>query len=91
MGESTNARDLLPKNWSRCNGSPGAERKGVKMARRKHTAEQIINKSSGPHHQDSGEAKMRESTAGVFRKPSSEGKARGCSSKHLCGLTAWNT
>ena len=47
--------------------------------------------SSGPHHQDSGEAKIRESTAGVSRKPSSEGKARGCSSKHLCGLTAWNT
>ena len=47
--------------------------------------------SSGPHHQDSGEAKIRESTAGVSRKPSSDGKARGCSSKHLCGLTAWNT
>ena len=47
--------------------------------------------SSGPHHQDSGEAKIRESTAGVSRKPSSDCKARGCSSKHLCGLTAWNT
>ena len=47
--------------------------------------------SSGPHHQDSGEAKIRESTAGVSRKPSSDGKARGCSSKQLCGLTAWNT
>ena len=47
--------------------------------------------SSGPHHQDSGEAKIRESTAGVSRKPSSDGKARGSSSKHLCGLTAWNT
>ena len=47
--------------------------------------------SSGPHHQDSGEAKIRESTAGVSRKPSSDGKACGCSSKHLCGLTAWNT
>ena len=47
--------------------------------------------SSGPPHQDSGEAKIRESTAGVSRKPSSDGKARGCSSKHLCGLTAWNT
>ena len=47
--------------------------------------------SSGPHHQDSGEAKIRESTAGVSRKPSSDGKARGCSSKHLSGLTAWNT
>ena len=47
--------------------------------------------SSGPHHQDSGEAKIRESTAGVSRKPSSDGKARGCSSKHLWGLTAWNT
>ena len=46
--------------------------------------------SSGPHHQDSGEAKIRESTAGVSRKPSSDGKACGCSSKHLCGLTAWN-
>ena len=49
------------------------------------------HKSSGPHHQDSGEAKIRESTAGVSRKPSSDGKACGCSSKHLCGLTAWNT
>ena len=38
--------DLPPKNWSKCNVSPGPERKGggVKMARRKHTAEQIINK-----------------------------------------------
>ena len=53
-----------------------------------HSAEWV---SSGPHHQDSGEAKIRESTAGVSRKPSSDGKARGCSSKHLCGLTAWNT
>ena len=44
-----------------------------------------------PHHQDSGEAKIRESTAGVSRKPSSDGKARGSSSKHLCGFTAWNT
>ena len=48
-------------------------------------------RSSGPHHQDSGEAKIRESTAGVSRKPSSDGKARGCSSKQLSGLTAWNT
>ncbi len=47
--------------------------------------------SSGPHHQGSGEAKIRESTAGVSRKPSYDGKARGCSSKHLSGLTAWNT
>ena len=47
--------------------------------------------SSGPHHQDSGEAKIRESTAGVSRKPSSDCKACGCSSKHLCRLTAWNT
>ena len=47
--------------------------------------------SSGPHHQDSGESKIRESTAGGSRKPSSDGKACGCSSKHLCGLTAWNT
>ena len=47
--------------------------------------------SRGPHHQDSGEAKIRESTAGVSRKPSSDCKACGCSSKHLCGLTAWNT
>ena len=47
--------------------------------------------SSGPHHQDSGEAKIRESTAGVSRKPSSDCKACGCSSRHLCGLTAWNT
>ena len=47
--------------------------------------------SSGPHHQDSGEAKIRESTAGVSRKPSSDCKACECSSKHLCGLTAWNT
>ena len=51
----------------------------------------VGNYSSGPHHQDSGEAKIRESTAGVSRKPSSDGKACGCSSKHLCGLTAWNT
>ena len=53
--------------------------------------ENTLGVSSGPHHQDSGEAKIRESTAGVSRKPSSDGKARGCSSKHLCGLTAWNT
>ena len=52
---------------------------------------QAADDSSGPHHQDSGEAKIRESTAGVSRKPSSDGKACGCSSKHLCGLTAWNT
>ena len=52
--------------------------------------ERVVD-SSGPHHQDSGEAKIRESTAGVSRKPSSDGKACGCSSKHLCGLTAWNT
>ena len=51
----------------------------------------IGKESSGPHHQDSGEAKIRESTAGVSRKPSSDCKACGCSSKHLCGLTAWNT
>ena len=51
----------------------------------------LMEKSSGPHHQDSGEAKIRESTAGVSRKPSSDGKARGSSSKHLWGLTAWNT
>ena len=50
-----------------------------------------LEESSGPHHQDSGEAKIRESTAGVSRKPSSDCKACGCSSKHLCGLTAWNT
>ena len=73
-------------------------------ARRKYTPEEkirivlesfrrevTVNDSGGPHHQDSGEAKIRESTAGVSRKPSSDGKARGCSSKHLCGLTAWNT
>ena len=53
--------------------------------------ERFIAHSSGPHHQDSGEAKIRESTAGVSRKPSSDCKACGCSSKHLCGLTAWNT
>ncbi len=51
----------------------------------------LTKDSSGPHHQDSGEAKIRESTAGVSRKPSSDCKACGCSSKHLCGLTAWNT
>ena len=50
-----------------------------------------VSISSGRHHQDSGEAKIRESTAGVSRKPSSDCKACGCSSKHLCGLTAWNT
>ena len=55
------------------------------------TRDYRANYSSGPHHQDSGEAKIRESTAGVSRKPSSDGKACGCSSKHLCGLTAWNT
>ena len=54
-------------------------------------ADLSLEVSSGPHHQDSGEAKIRESTAGVSRKPSSDGKARGCSSKHLSGLTAWNT
>ena len=53
--------------------------------------ESVAENSSGPHHQDSGEAKIRESTAGVSRKPSSDGKTRGCSSKHLWGLTAWNT
>ena len=53
--------------------------------------EGMSEESSGPHHQDSGEAKIRESTAGVSRKPSSDGKARGCSSKQLSGLTAWNT
>ena len=53
--------------------------------------EEARSLSSGPHHQDSGEAKIRESTAEVSRKPSSDGKARGSSSKHLCGLTAWNT
>ena len=52
---------------------------------------EVTEDSSGPHHQDSGEAKIRESTAGVSRKPSSDCKACGCSSKHLCGLTAWNT
>ena len=32
--------------------------------------QKVVNvKSSGPHHQDSGEAKIRESTAGVSRKP----------------------
>ena len=49
--------------------------------------DQFCQFSSGPHHQDSGEAKIRESTAGVSRKPSSDCKACGCSSKHLCGLT----
>ena len=57
----------------------------------KHGSWLNMAESSGPHDQDSGEAKIRESTAGVSRKPSSDGKARGCSSKHLCGLTAWNT
>ena len=58
-----------------------------------HEMESLVvpEASSGPHHQDSGEAKIRESTAGVSRKPSSDCKACGCSSKHLCGLTAWNT
>ena len=45
------------------------------MGARGENAE-IETYSSGPHHQDSGEAKIRESTAGVSRKPSSEGKAR---------------
>ena len=57
----------------------------------KHVEKGGSDDSSGPHHQDSGEAKIRESTAGVSRKPSSDGKARGCSSKQLSGLTAWNT
>ena len=56
-----------------------------------HKGSQENDRSSGPHHQDSGEAKIRESTAGVSRKPSSDCKACGCSSRHLCGLTAWNT
>ncbi len=62
-----------------------AEKQGISLD------EVVRAKSSGPHHQDSGEAKIRESTAGVSRKPSSDCKACGCSSKHLCGLTAWNT
>ena len=67
---------------------------GEFLAERLPNAELVVIKgagSSGPHHQDSGEAKIRESTAGVSRKPSSDCKACGCSSKHLCGLTAWNT
>ena len=56
-----------------------------------HKLSSLYEASSGPHHQDSGESKIRESTAGGSRKPSSDGKACGCSSKHLCGLTAWNT
>ena len=76
----------------------------VARVKRQNTARYVLKKleehrrvtgelalSSGPHHQDSGEAKIRESTAGVSRKPSSDCKACGCSSKHLCGLTAWNT
>ena len=62
-----------------------AEKQGISLD------EVVRALSSGPHHQDSGEAKIRESTAGVSRKPSSDCKACGCSSKHLCGLTAWNT
>ena len=61
------------------------------MYRREGDGYVFVRNSSGPHHQDSGEAKIRESTAGVSRKPSSDCKACGCSSKHLCGLTAWNT
>ena len=60
-------------------------------AEARRIAERLEIHSSGPHHQDSGESKIRESTAGGSRKPSSDGKACGCSSKHLCGLTAWNT
>ena len=44
-----------------------------------------------PPYLDNNKAKIRESSAGVSGKPSSDGKARGCSSKHLCGLTARNT
>ena len=69
------------------------KRFGEELAMKPWTDKAIrpVGGSSGPHHQDSGEAKIRESSAGVSRKPSSDGKARGSSSKHLCGLTAWNT
>ena len=71
----------LPPRSPKLNGA-------VERAQRTHTEEFYeVVKSSGPHHQDSGEAKIRESTAGVSRKPSSDGKARGCSSKHVSGLT----
>ncbi len=72
---------------SKCKRSPNVEQ----ASSSEHVLIQVADLSGGPHHQDSGEAKIRESTAGVSRKPSSDGKARGCSSKHLCGLTAWNT
>ena len=89
-------RFTLPPRSPKLNGA-------VERAQRTHTEEfyevvefslgvdTLNQESSGPHHQDSGEAKIRESTAGVSRKPSSDGKARGCSSKQLSGLTAWNT
>ena len=67
------------------------QRIGIACPSRRFWIGRRCDGSSGPHHQDSGEAKIRESTAGVSRKPSSDGKACGCSSKHLCGLTAWNT
>ena len=38
------ANDLPPKNWSGVMLVLGLKERGVKMARRKHTAEQIINK-----------------------------------------------
>ena len=84
--ESTLQTDVPEKRAS------GESREGeVAAVDETHSADREVELSSGPHHQDSGEAKIRESTAGVSRKPSSDGKACGCSSKHLCGLTAWNT
>ena len=67
------------------------DRRAIEMDLLRDYHQILVDNSSGPHHQDSGESKIRESTAGGSRKPSSDGKACGCSSKHLCGLTAWNT
>ena len=47
--------------------------------------------SSGPHRQDSDEAKIGESTARTSHDPVTDDNAPACSSKHLSGLTAWNT
>ena len=99
--KQTHARILLMSDESRSDGGMkdaditsalGVGQSTVERIRKRCVEEGVESAlSGGPHHQDSGEAKIRESTAGVSRKPSSDCKARGCSSKHLCGLTAWNT
>ena len=92
-GKPESALEPLDKSLQITGNSEPAYDALLIQARAYHTLGQlnVAIDSSGPHHQDSGEAKIRESTAGVSRKPSSDCKACGCSSKHLCGLTAWNT